>query len=61
MLVGPVLSREVATTPRNWRIYFTRALYVAALFGLVMTAWLIMIGSTKIRTLADLSRFGEAA
>ena len=54
MLVGPVFSREVTTTPRSWRHFFSRATYVAALFGLVVTAWLILM----VEGLDDLSRFG---
>ena len=60
MLVGPVFSREVATAPRNWRLYFLRAVYVTALLGLICTAWLIVFGSQPVRTLGDLSRFGAA-
>jgi ABC-type transport system involved in multi-copper enzyme maturation permease subunit len=60
LLVGPVFSREVATAPRNWRLYFLRAVYVAALLGLICTAWLIVFGSQPVRTLGDLSRFGSA-
>jgi len=60
LLVGPVFTREVTTTPRSWRHYQSRALYVAALFGLVLTAWLILIGSQQVRSLGDLSRFGSA-
>lgn len=60
MLVGPVLSRELTTSPRGWRLYVSRSLYVAALFGLVVTAWLILIGAMPVRTLADLARFGSA-
>lgn len=60
MLVGPVFTREFATAPRNWRLYFLRAVYVGALFGLVCTAWLILFGSQPVRTLGDLARFGGA-
>jgi len=60
LLIGPVFNREVTTTPRNWRLYFSRAVYVAALFGLVLTVWLILIGSQQVRGLGDLSRFGSA-
>ncbi|HEX6962876.1 MAG TPA: hypothetical protein VF175_13485 [Lacipirellula sp.] len=60
MLVGPVFTREIATAPRNWRLYFLRGVYVAALFGLVCTAWLIVFGSQPVRTLGDLARFGAA-
>jgi len=61
LFIGPVFTREAAATPRNWRLYFVRALYVAALFALVATAWLILFGSQPVRTLSDLARFGAAA
>lgn len=60
MFVGPVFSREVATAPRSWRLYFLRALYVGGLFGLVCTAWLIVFGSQPAHSLGDLARFGAA-
>ncbi len=60
MLVGPVFTRELRTIPRRWQLYFTRALYVAALFGLVATARLILSGPQDIRNLGDFSRFGSA-
>ncbi len=60
MLVGPVFNRELATAPRSWRLYLSRAIYVGALFGLVCTAWLILFGSQPLRTLGDLARFGAA-
>jgi ABC-type transport system involved in multi-copper enzyme maturation permease subunit len=60
LLIGPVFTREVTTTPRSWRLYLMRFLYVGALFGLVLTAWLILLGSQNVRTLGDLARFGSA-
>lgn len=60
MFIGPVFTREIVTIPRGWQLFFSRALYVAALFGLVLTAWLILIGSQEVRSLGDLSRFGSA-
>lgn len=60
MLVGPVFSREFTTTPRSWRLYFSRALYVLTLFGLVLTARLIVFGSRPVHGLGDLARFGSA-
>ena len=58
LLVGPVFTRELATAPRNWRLYLLRALYVGALFGLVCTAWLILFSAQPVRGLGDLARFG---
>ena len=60
MLVGPVFNREIITTPRSMRFYLMRAGYVAALFGLVFTAWLILFGSRQQSGLGDLARFGSA-
>lgn len=60
MLVGPVFNRELATAPRSWRLYLSRAIYVGSLFGLVCTAWLILFGSQPMRSLGDLARFGAA-
>ena len=59
MLVGPVFTREIATTPRSLRLYLSRAGYVTALFGLVFTAWLILFGSQQSSGLAELARFGS--
>lgn len=58
MLVGPVFTRELTTTPRNLRFYLARAGYVAALQGLAFTAWLIL--SQQLRGLGDVARFGSA-
>ena len=55
MLIGPVFTREVITSPRSWRHYFSRSLYVSALFGLVVTAWLILM----VHGLDGLARFGS--
>jgi ABC-type transport system involved in multi-copper enzyme maturation permease subunit len=60
LLIGPVFTREVTTTPRGWRLYLMRSLYVGAMFGLVLTAWLILLGSQNVRNLGDLARFGSA-
>ena len=60
MLVGPVFTREVTTTPRSGRHYLSRALYVSALFGLVWTAKEIFFGFHRESSLDDFSRFGSA-
>jgi ABC-type transport system involved in multi-copper enzyme maturation permease subunit len=61
LLGGPVLHREFAALPRDWRLYFLRAAYVSVLFGLAATAWLILFGSEPVRTVGDVARFGSAA
>ena len=60
MFIGPVFAREIKTTARSWQFYFLRALYVAALFGLVLTTWLLLSGSQGMHGLGDLSRFGAS-
>lgn len=58
MLVGPVFSREVVTTPRRARLYVSRTAYAAALLVLMSTAWLILAGTQIVRNVGDLARFG---
>jgi len=58
LFVGPVFTRELTTTTRGLRLYLSRAGYVAALFALVFTAWLIL--SQQVQGLGDLARFGSA-
>jgi ABC-type transport system involved in multi-copper enzyme maturation permease subunit len=60
LFVGPVFSREIATAPRHWRLYFSRAVYVGSLFLLVCTVWLILFGSQPLYGLGDMARFGAA-
>ena len=58
MLIGPVFSREVATIPRRPRFYLFRTVYVASLFMLMCTAWLVLAGTQVIRNVGDMARFG---
>ena len=60
MLVGPVFSREVLTAPRRLSLYGSRAGYVAALWVLMWTAWLIVSASSEPRTTSELARFGAS-
>jgi len=59
-MIGPVFSREALTAPRQPRLYATRALFVAGLLGLVLSAWQLLVGAQEIRNPGDLARFGEA-
>ena len=58
MFAGPVFTREVVTAPRRTSLFISRAAYVAALFGLMCTAWLILPGTQVVRNVGDLARFG---
>ncbi len=59
MFVGPVFQREAVTAPRRPRHFVARATYVAVLWVLVCTAWLVMTGTQEIRNVGDFARFGE--
>lgn len=58
MLIGPVFSRELVTTPRRSRHYVFRTVYVVTLLTLVCTAWLVVAGTQIIRNVGDMARFG---
>ncbi len=60
MLVGPVFTREAAVTPRRGKFYVYRAVYVAALFLLMCTAWLVLAGTQVIASVGDMARFGAS-
>lgn len=59
MLVGPVFTREVVTTPRRPRLYIYRSVYASGLFVLVCTAWLVLAGTQVINDVGDMARFGS--
>ncbi|MEN6452233.1 MAG: ABC transporter permease [Thermoguttaceae bacterium] len=58
MLIGPVLSRELAISPRRARVYVARAAYGLGLLLLMSTAWLVLTGTQLVRDVGDLARFG---
>ena len=58
MLIGPIFSRELVTAPRRPQHYIYRTAYAFGLFLLMVTAWLVMVGTQEVRTVGDVSRFG---
>lgn len=58
MLIGPVFTREIVLSPRRPRTYIVRSAYGLALLILVITAWLVLTGTQRIRDVGDLARFG---
>jgi len=58
LLVGPIFTREFTIVPRRVRVYVARAVYVGALLGLMIIAWLMLTGTQVIRDVGDLARFG---
>ncbi len=58
MFAGPIIAREILTTPRPLRYYLWRASFVAFLFILLWTAWQSLIGWQEIHEIGVMSRFG---
>ncbi len=58
MFAGPIIARELVTTPRPWRYYLWCASFACALFILIWTAWQSVIGWQDVRELGVLARFG---
>ncbi len=58
-MIGPILGREWLVSPRRVRFYAQRVIFVAALFSLVCTMWLLLAGMQQMRNVGDLSRFGS--
>jgi len=59
LIIGPVFTREAVTAPRRPKFYVARALYVAALLLVMVTAWLVLAGTQLVRNVGDLARFGS--
>ncbi|MEN0109404.1 MAG: ABC transporter permease subunit [Planctomycetota bacterium] len=64
MFVGPVFTREALTAPRRGQFFAARVLLVAALLGLALTAWQVLVGADggadALDGPAGASRFGAA-
>jgi len=58
VIVGPIFTRELVTSPRRPRHYLQRSLYVATLLVVMGTAWLIVAGTQEIRSIGDMAQFG---
>lgn len=58
MLIGPIFTRELVTAPRRPQHFINRTAYAFGLFLLMVTAWLVMVGTQEVRTVGDVSRFG---
>jgi hypothetical protein len=58
LFAGPIIAREVLTSPRPLRFYVTRASYAGLLFILMWTAWQATVGWREDIDVGMLSRFG---
>ena len=59
MLIGPIFTRELVVAPRRPAHYIYRTAYVLVLFGLMYTAYLVMVGTQNVRNVGDIARFGS--
>ena len=59
MVIGPIFTRELVTSPRRWQHFVYRSLYGALLWVLIYTAWLVLAGTQIIRTVQDMAFFGS--
>ena len=58
--MGPVFTRQAAIAPRRVWFFAARTVFVAALFGVVLTSWQLLVGSQRVENLGDLAWFGAA-
>lgn len=56
-VAGPILLRDLLTTPRRPRHYVMRGLYAGLLFILLATAWQAILGFQQFQPLADVALF----
>jgi hypothetical protein len=58
LFAGPIIAREVLTTPRPLRYYLWRSSFACFLFILLWTAWQAIVGWHDVLELGVLARFG---
>jgi ABC-type Na+ efflux pump permease subunit len=58
LFAGPIIAREVLTSPRPVRFYVVRAAFAAGMFILMWTAWQALVGWREVREIGTLARFG---
>src|SRR3954469_21366363 len=56
-----MFTREAAVAPRRASFFAARAVFVAALFAITLTAWQMLVGSQQLESVGDLAWFGAAA
>jgi hypothetical protein len=59
LFAGPIIAREVLTSPRPLRFYVTRAAFATGMFILMWTAWQALVGWRDVQEVGTLSRFGS--
>ncbi len=56
-----MFTREALVAPRRASFFAARAVFVAALFAITLTAWQLLVGSQRLESIGDLAWFGAAA
>src|SRR6476660_2331296 len=56
-----MFTREAAVAPRRASFFAARSVFVAALFGLTLTAWQLLVGSQRLESIGALAWFAAAA
>ena len=59
MFAGPIIAREVLTSPRSPKFYLWRALFSCFLFVVMWTAWQSLVGWKDVREFGVMARFGR--
>ena len=59
MFAGPIIAREVLTSPRSPKFYLWRALFSCFLFVVMWTAWQSLVGWKEVREFGLMARFGR--
>ncbi len=57
-MIGPIFQREYATLPRRPRHFVSRLAFLAMVFAIICTTWLLLAGIQPVQNAGDLARFG---
>ncbi len=57
-MLGPIFQREYVVLPRRAKHFVARLIFVAMLFSIVCTTWLLLAGIQLVRNVGDYARFG---
>jgi len=57
-MIGPIFQREYATLPRRPRHFVSRLAFLAMVFAIICTTWLLLAGIQPVQNAGDLAPFG---
>ncbi len=58
MFAGPIIAREIRTSPRPVWFYVLRAAFATGMFIVMWTAWQAWVGWREVHEIGTLARFG---